>query len=100
MRLVFHPEFATDVKRFRDQYAQISQSLATRFRREIYAAVEIIELSPTRFQRAPLSTIVGLSFRTRLGQIEVKGTSCPRSFSLFAATSKLLQVFIYEHSEH
>jgi hypothetical protein len=47
MRVVFHPEFASDVRRFRGQYAQISQALAARFRQEVYDAIQAIEQSPT-----------------------------------------------------
>ena len=47
MRVVFHPEFARDVKRFGDQYAQVSTGLAARFRHEIYDAIHAIKLTPT-----------------------------------------------------
>jgi hypothetical protein len=47
MRVVFHPEFARDVKRFRNQYAQISEGLAARFRQEIDDAMHAIKLSPS-----------------------------------------------------
>lgn len=47
MRVVFHPEFASDVKRFRREYARVSQALATRFRQEVYDAIDAIKQSPT-----------------------------------------------------
>jgi len=46
MRVLFHPEFPKDIRRFEAEYARISDGLAERFREEIDAAVDAIELSP------------------------------------------------------
>lgn len=46
MRVVFHPKFPKDVRRFATHYTRISDTLATRFRREIDDAVDAIETSP------------------------------------------------------
>jgi hypothetical protein len=35
MRVIFHPEFPKDIRRFEADYATISDGLATRFRQEI-----------------------------------------------------------------
>ena len=41
MRVLFHPGFPKDVRRFEAEYARISDGLASRFRREVDEAVEI-----------------------------------------------------------
>jgi hypothetical protein len=41
MRVLFHPEFPKDIRRFRREYAKISEGLATRFQQEVDEAVEI-----------------------------------------------------------
>jgi|SRR2546422_4377831 len=46
MRVLFHPEFPKDIRRFEAEYARISDGLAERFRQEIDAAVDAIESSP------------------------------------------------------
>ena len=46
MRVLFHPEFPRDVRRFADAYGQISPGLSARFRQEIDDAVEAVKLSP------------------------------------------------------
>jgi hypothetical protein len=46
MRVLFHPEFPQDVRRFAAGYAQISSGLAERFRSEIDHAVEAIKAAP------------------------------------------------------
>jgi hypothetical protein len=46
MRVVFHPEFAKDIRRFEADYAQISEGLAARFRNEVDQALEAIKASP------------------------------------------------------
>ena len=48
MRVLFHPEFPNDVRRFAAGYAQISPGLAKRFRDEIDAAIEAIKQSPAQ----------------------------------------------------
>src|SRR5262245_2063525 len=46
MRVVFHPEFPHDVRKFEDQYALVSAGLGARFRQELDNAVEAIKASP------------------------------------------------------
>jgi hypothetical protein len=46
MRVLFHPEFPKDVRRFAAEYANVSTGLALRFRKEIDDAVEAIKSSP------------------------------------------------------
>lgn len=46
MRVLFHPEFPKDIRKFERDYQAISDGLATRFRREIDEAMEAIRLSP------------------------------------------------------
>ncbi len=43
MRVIFHPDFPKDVRRFESDYAQISDGLAARFRNEVDDAVEMIK---------------------------------------------------------
>ena len=47
MKVVFHPEFPKDIRKFEGVYAQISEGLSLRFRREIDSAVDAIKSSPT-----------------------------------------------------
>ncbi len=47
MRVIFHPEFPKDIRKFEEDYAEISDGLASRFRNEIDDAVEAIKVSPT-----------------------------------------------------
>jgi hypothetical protein len=47
MRVLFHPEFPKDVRRFADSYREISPNLATRFCLEMDAAIAAVKLSPT-----------------------------------------------------
>ena len=47
MRVIFHPEFAEDIRRFEAEYAQVSEGLAIRFRSEIDQALDEIKSSPT-----------------------------------------------------
>lgn len=47
MKVVFHPEFPRDIRKFEGEYAQISDGLAHRFRREVDSAVDAIMSSPT-----------------------------------------------------
>lgn len=46
MRVLFHPEFPKDVRKFAADYRNISEGLATRFRLEVDRAVEAIRKSP------------------------------------------------------
>ena len=47
MKVSFHPEFPKDIRRFEHDYAQISESLSMRFRRETDSAVDAIISEPT-----------------------------------------------------
>jgi hypothetical protein len=47
MRVLFHPEFRGDVRRFEAEYAKISEGLAARFRNEVDQAVDAVKASPT-----------------------------------------------------
>lgn len=46
MKVLFHPEFARDQRKFQNSYGEISEGLADRFRQEIAEAVEAIKASP------------------------------------------------------
>jgi len=46
MRVVFHPEFPEDIKRFEAQYQEISDRLAARFRAGVDEAIERIKAAP------------------------------------------------------
>jgi hypothetical protein len=46
MRVIYHPDFPTDVRRFEADYAKISKGLATRFRKELDQAVDAVKRSP------------------------------------------------------
>jgi hypothetical protein len=46
MRVVFHPEFPRDIRKFEECYTPISENLAARFRQEIDDAVAAIQASP------------------------------------------------------
>ena len=47
MRVSFHPEFSSDIRRFESQYAEISVGLAARFQDEVLQAIDAIKRSPT-----------------------------------------------------
>ena len=47
MRVLFHPEFPKDIRKFERDYRAISDGLVARFRREIDGALEVIKLSPS-----------------------------------------------------
>ena len=46
MRVLFHPEFPQDIRKFERDYKTISDGLAMRFRREIDEALNAIKSSP------------------------------------------------------
>lgn len=46
MKAQFHPEFPNDVRKFKAQYAKVSNALAIRFRSEVDEAVGAIKSSP------------------------------------------------------
>ena len=46
MRVLFHPEFPNDVRRFAAAYAEVSPGLSTRFRNEVDGAIEAVKSSP------------------------------------------------------
>src|SRR2546423_1910681 len=47
MRVIFHPEFSPDIRRFEAQHSQVSGGLASRFRNEVLQAIKAIKSSPT-----------------------------------------------------
>lgn len=47
MRVLFHPEFPKDQRKFEADYAEISQGLVERFRSEIADAIEAVKASPS-----------------------------------------------------
>jgi hypothetical protein len=46
MRVLFHPEFPQDIRRFADGYGRVSSGLAERFRNEITYAIEAVKANP------------------------------------------------------
>ena len=46
MRVIFHPGFSGDIRRFQAQYSQVSDGLALRFRDEVLRAIDAIKCSP------------------------------------------------------
>jgi hypothetical protein len=46
MRVVYHPEFPQDIKRYLGRYAKISPWLGLRFRAEVDSAINAIKSSP------------------------------------------------------
>lgn len=46
MKVVFHPGFPADQRKFETSYAEISAGLAQRFRREIDEAITAIKAAP------------------------------------------------------
>ncbi|MFZ5494730.1 MAG: hypothetical protein ACOZE5_05260 [Verrucomicrobiota bacterium] len=47
MTVLYHPEFAGDIRRFAAQYAVVSPRLESRFRREVDEALLAIKSNPT-----------------------------------------------------
>lgn len=47
MRVLYHPQFPKDVRRFELEYATISNGLAARFQSEVSEAVDAVKSSPT-----------------------------------------------------
>lgn len=47
MKVIFHPEFPKDIRKFEGEYSQISEGLSQRFRHELDSAVDSIKSSPT-----------------------------------------------------
>jgi hypothetical protein len=46
MRIVFHPDFPKDIRKFAADYREISGGLAARFRKEVEDAIDAIKASP------------------------------------------------------
>lgn len=46
MRVLFHPDFPEDVRRFATGYREVSPGLATRFQDEVESAIAAIQQSP------------------------------------------------------
>lgn len=47
MKLLFHPDFPIDQRKFQADYAEISVGLAARFQREIEDAIAAVRAAPT-----------------------------------------------------
>lgn len=47
MKILFHPDFAADQRKFESDYAEISIGLAARFGREIDEAIAAVKAAPT-----------------------------------------------------
>jgi hypothetical protein len=47
MKILFHPEFPSDQRKFTAGYAEISVGLAERFQREIYEAIDAVKAAPS-----------------------------------------------------
>lgn len=47
MKILFHPEFASDQRKFEADYAEISPGLAARFRAEVDTAITAVKVAPT-----------------------------------------------------
>lgn len=47
MKVLFHPEFSVDQRKFQADYAEVSLGLAVRFQREIDDAIEAVKNAPT-----------------------------------------------------
>lgn len=43
MRVLFHPEFPKEVRRFEAEYAEVSNGLGRRFRKAVGEAIEAIK---------------------------------------------------------
>jgi len=66
MKVVFHPEFPADQRKFESGYAEISTGLAVRFRQEIDEAVVAIKAAPSAAGHyVNTSSTVGVEFRRR-----------------------------------
>jgi hypothetical protein len=48
MRVIFHPEFPNDIRKFEHLYFEISIGLGQRFRNEVFSPIETIKNSPER----------------------------------------------------
>jgi hypothetical protein len=46
MKVLYHPDFAKDIRQFDLQYRQISTGLAERFRKEVDEALDAIKAAP------------------------------------------------------
>ncbi len=46
MRVLYHPDFPKDIRRFEAEYQKISGGLGARFRREVDGALAAIEAAP------------------------------------------------------
>jgi hypothetical protein len=47
MRVLYHPEFPKDVRKFESRYAEVSSRLGERFSKEVEEAIEAVKMSPT-----------------------------------------------------
>jgi len=47
MKVIYHPDFPSDIRKFEMDYRQISEGLAARFRQEIESALDAINTTAT-----------------------------------------------------
>jgi hypothetical protein len=46
MRVLFHPDFPKDIRKFEEEYRKVSEGLALRFRSEAKEAIEAVRKAP------------------------------------------------------
>ncbi len=46
MKILYHPDFPQDIRKFEAEYARVSEGLAARFRKELDHALDAIRASP------------------------------------------------------
>ena len=46
MRATYHPDFPRDIKKFEEQYREVSERVVVKFRAEVDSAIERIKASP------------------------------------------------------
>ena len=79
MRVVYHPDFPKDIKRFEKQYRDISERLALRFRAEVDGArMNAIGWHPAGMQNVFVWLTGGVALLNhRLMAANPVGFSCP-----------------------
>jgi len=65
MRVIFHPDFSTDIRRLEAQYSQVSDGLALRLRNEVLQAISSIKSSPTSAGHFVTTAAAGSNLRRR-----------------------------------
>ena len=46
MKVLYHPDFPKDIRKFEAEYERVSTGLAARFRQEVDAALDAIKAAP------------------------------------------------------